>query len=493
MSRQAPIAAPGTPAGEPPPSHAPPSGAPTACEPLAPDILPGQGAEPDPSPTPGADLGPAPRAVPDPAAPPGPLTRHARLFDAAAARGVPLAAILTVAGVAVGVYVLAQAVYRLREVILLVAVAGFVALLLNPIVAALQRIGRFGLHRRGVAVALVTVGALVVFAGLATVFGYPLVDGVTHVASHVTTYVSQAQRGKGWIGRLVRRYHIERFVHREAPKLEAYAKDLAKPALSLGEGAATLVVALVVIFMLVVLMLLDGSKVRRGVLQLVPARHREEVLRVAHEVNRSVTGYMLGDLVTSVIAGVVVFVTMSILGLPQAPLWGLWVALVDFLPMIGGALAGIPVVLFALVAGGLADGIVLGIVFIVYTQVENHVLNPLVMSKTVRISPLLVLLAILVGAELGDLVGGVLGGFVGTLLAIPSAGAIQVIVREVWRHTSPGGPSTSSLAGGPGPTPGPAAAAGTGGVQGPVVDVNPGPVVVEGDGVGAGGASSSFT
>lgn len=356
-----------------------------------------------------------------------------------------MAAILTVAGVALGAYVLAQAVYRLREVILLVAVAGFVALVLNPMVVGLQRVGRFGLHRRGVAVGLVTVGALLAFAGLATVFGYPLVDGVTHLASHVTQYVGEAQRGKGWIGRLVRRYHIERFVHREAPKIEGYAKDLAKPALALGEGAATLLVALVVIFMLVVLMLLDGSKVRRGVLQLVPARHRDEVLRVAHEVNRSVTGYMVGDLLTSVIAGVVVFVTMTVLGLPQAALWGLWVALVDFLPMIGGALAGIPAVLFALVAGGLVDGIVLAVVFVVYTQVENHVLNPVVMSRTVRISPLLVLLAILVGAELGDLVGGVLGGFVGTLLAIPCAGAIQVVVREVWRHTSPGELSKSPV------------------------------------------------
>ncbi len=76
-------------------------------------------------------------------------------------------------------------------------------------------------------------------------------------------------------------------------------------------------------------------------------------------------------------------------------------------------------------------------VFLIYTQVENHVLNPVIMSRTVRINPLLVLVAILVGATLGSWVGGFFGGFVAALLAIPAAGAIQVIIREVWAATAP--------------------------------------------------------
>jgi predicted PurR-regulated permease PerM len=158
--------------------------------------------------------------------------------------------------------------------------------------------------------------------------------------------------------------------------------------------------------------------------------------RVAHEVNRSVTGYMLGNVLTSVIAGLVVFVTLVVVGVPFPFLWALWVALVDFLPMIGGALAGIPTVLFA-AAHSLSAGIVTLVVFLVYTQVENHVLNPVVMSRTVRVNPLLVLLSILIGAEIGSWIGGIFGAFVGALLAIPAAGAIQVVVREVWQDTDP--------------------------------------------------------
>jgi predicted PurR-regulated permease PerM len=145
---------------------------------------------------------------------------------------------------------------------------------------------------------------------------------------------------------------------------------------------------------------------------------------------------VFGDLLTSMIAGVVVFVTLAVLGLPFPLLWALWVALVDFLPMVGGALAGIPTVLFAL-AHSLTDGIVMAVAFVAYQQLENHVLNPLIMGRTVKINPLVVLLSVLVGTSLGDWVGGIFGAFVAALLSIPAAAALQVVVREIWRATEP--------------------------------------------------------
>ena len=145
---------------------------------------------------------------------------------------------------------------------------------------------------------------------------------------------------------------------------------------------------------------------------------------------------MLGNVLTSVIAGLVVFVTLVVVGVPFPFLWALWVALVDFLPMIGGALAGIPTVLFA-AAHSLSAGIITLVVFLVYTQIENHELNPVAMSRTVRVNPLLVLLSILFGGEIGSWIGGIFGAFVGALLAIPAAGAIQVVVREIVQDTDP--------------------------------------------------------
>ena len=364
---------------------------------------------------------------------PPPVTRRARLWEWADERHVPLQAILITVAVVVLTLAAGKIVYKLRDVLLLMAVAGFIALLLNPLVVLLQRVG---IVRRGYAVAIVTVFAVLAFGGLAYAFGAPLANGLTHLISKLPSYVTSAEHGTGYIGHLVRKYHVQHWVQQNLPKLQSYAKNLSKPALKVGAGAFTVGFDMFVVFILVLLFLLEGPKLRAGVFYLIAPQRAARLTRIAGEVTRSVTGFMLGNFITSVIAGIVVFVTLTILGVPYALLWALWVALLDFLPMVGGALAGIPTGLFAL-AHSLSAAIIFAVVFLTYTQVENHILNPIVMSRTVRINPLLVLIAILVGANIGDLVGGFFGGFVGTLLAIPIAGSIQVIVREVWHSSAP--------------------------------------------------------
>ena len=366
--------------------------------------------------------------------------RLARLWAAADRRGVPLRTIIVACVVVAFFYLSGKLIYRLRDVVLLLLVAGFVALILNPLVLVLQR---YVVRRRGFAVTLVTVVALLVFLGLAVAFGYPLVNAITNLAHELPSYVASAQSGRGWLGHLVQRYHVQQWVTQNAPKLVTFGQDLSKPALAFGKGAASLLIELTTIFILVLLLLLEGPRLRRGVLGLMAPPQAAHVTRVSAEVNRAVVGYMLGNLLTSVTCGVVVFVTLFTLGVPYPQLWALWVALVDFLPMIGGALAGIPTVLFA-AAHSLTAGIVTLIVFLVYTQFENHVLNPIVMSKTVRISPLLVLIAVLVSASIGSWVGGLFGGFVAALLSIPAAGALQVIVLELWHLSGPSAPGDAA-------------------------------------------------
>ncbi len=360
-------------------------------------------------------------------------TRRGRLRAAAAARGVPLATIITAVGVVAAAYLAGKLLYRLRDVFLMMAVAGFVALILNPLVLYLQR---HWIPRRGWAVAVVTIWAALVFTGLVLAFGYPLVHGLTHLSQRLPTYVQDAEHGHGWIGHLVRRFHLTAWAQRNAPKLRTLGTSLAKPALTFGKGAVSLVVTLGTIAVLVLLLLLEGPKMRGGVLGLMSPARATRYARIAHEINQSVTGYMVGNLLTSVIAGVVVFVTLTVLRIPFPLLWALWVGLVDFLPMVGGALAGIPTVLFAL-AHSLTAGIVTAAVFIAYQQVENHVLNPMIMSRTVKVNPLLILVSVLVGASIGSWVGGLFGSFVAALISIPAAGALQVIARELWHVTAP--------------------------------------------------------
>src|SRR5271157_4784452 len=237
-----------------------------------------------------------------------PRGRLARLFEAADRRHVPLRTILVTVGVVVATYLAGKLMYLLRDIVLLMLVAGFTAMLLSPAVA----------------------------------FGVPLVNGITHLADRMPSYIASAQHGRGWIGHLVTKYHIQGWVQRNTPKLVGYAQSFSKPALAVGKGAVFLIIELFTLFVLVLLLLLEGPKMWSWTLgQMTPGR-RATVTRIARDVSQKVTGYMFGDLLTSLIAGIVVFVTLLVLGVPFPLLWGLWVALVDFLPMVGGAVAGIP-------------------------------------------------------------------------------------------------------------------------------------------------------
>jgi predicted PurR-regulated permease PerM len=389
--------------------------------------------EPQPLNAPGpADAVPADAAPAGPAT--GPPTRVERVRARAAARGVPLAAILVTVGVVVLTYLAGQLAYRLRDVILLMVVGGFLALILNPFVVFVQR----WVPRRGLAVTIVTVWALLIFVGLVVAFGYPLANGLTHLSHKLPVYVQDASQGHGWIGHLVRRFHLTAWVDRNASNLATLGGKLAKPALTFGKGAVSVLATLATVAALVLLLLLEGPLMRRTVLGALSPARAERYARVGREINQSVTGYVLGDLLTSVIAGVVVFVALICVGVPFPLLWALWVALVDFLPVIGGALAGIPTVLFA-TAHSLTAGIVTAAVFVGYQQLENHVLNPVVMSRTVKVNPLLVFVSILIGSSIGAWFGGLFGGFVAALLSIPCAAALQIVVREIWQATAPGG------------------------------------------------------
>ncbi|MDE3092717.1 MAG: AI-2E family transporter [Acidobacteriota bacterium] len=374
----------------------------------------------------------APSDRPD-GTPASPDTRRARLIQRAARNNVPLNTILTTIAVIVAVYFASKLLYRLRDLVMLLVVGGFIALILNPAVIRLQKIG---VRRRGIAVLIVSVASAVVFLLLALAFGYPLVNGLTHLANNLPTYVNNAEHGKGWIGHLIARYHITTWVDANSAKIVSFARGLSKPALALGKGAISMLMTLLTLFIFVILLLLNGPKIRNIILiSLAPerARRAEEIGAL---ISRAALGYVVGNLVMSLAAGVVVFVTLWLTGVPFALLFALWVVLVDFLPQVGGALAGIPTVLFAFVQSTSA-GVVTLIVFVVYTLVQNHVLYPIVMSRAIKLNALLVFLAILIGAQMGDWVGGTFGGLVGVILAIPMAAALHVIVSQWWESSRP--------------------------------------------------------
>jgi predicted PurR-regulated permease PerM len=221
----------------------------------------------------------------------------------------------------------------------------------------------------------------------------------------------------------VQRFDIDEYIERNQAEWQESLRNAGAPALSVARSVASGVFAAVTILVLTFLMVLQAPKLTRSALIAIGDRHRERVRMVAADCAKAVTGYMAGNLAISVIAGLSTFVFLTVIGVPFAGVLGLWVAFADLIPLVGATLGAIPTVGVAFLSSP-GRGIAALIFYVVYQQLENHILQPTIMSRTVDINPLAVLVSVLAGVELF--------GLVGALLAIPAAGILQVIVRNLY-------------------------------------------------------------
>ena len=191
-------------------------------------------------------------------------------------------------------------------------------------------------------------------------------------------------------------------------------------ALAITKGIITAIVAIVTIMFMTVFMLLEGPSWIERLYALLPEGSRDRWRDVGDQIYRTVGGYVTGNLFISLIAGITSTLVLLALGVPYAVALGLLVAILDLIPLAGATIAAIIVCSIGFLQS-LLVGIVLIVFFVVYQQIENHLLQPLVYSRTVRLSPLAILISVLVGAEIA--------GVLGALAAIPVAGTIQVLLR----------------------------------------------------------------
>ena len=331
-------------------------------------------------------------------------------------------AILTVIGVVLAAAIVLQVLWVTRSVIIWVLIAVFLAMALNPAVELL--VGR-GV-RRGPAVGIVFVGAILVIVGIAATFVPTLVREVNDLADAIPGYIDDLTSGRGKLGFLERDYQIVEKA-RDAIKKSGVGGvlGLSNTALSLTKSILNAVIAVVTIAFLTLFMLLEGPTWVERIYGLISEQAQPRWRKVGGDIYRTVGGYVTGNLAISLIAGVVSTAVLLVLGVPYAVALGLIVALLDLIPLAGATLAAIIVSAVGFLHSTTA-GIVLVIFFILYQQLENHVLQPLVYGRTVRLSPLIVLVAVLMGAQLA--------GVIGALGAIPVAGSIQVVVVDWLEH-----------------------------------------------------------
>jgi predicted PurR-regulated permease PerM len=348
--------------------------------------------------------------------------------------------VLTVLMLGAGAGVVLWTVWLARSVLVWTLIALFLAMALNPAVEWLQE---RGVKRRGVAVAIVYVVALLLIVGIGATFVPTVVREVNDFVNAVPGYLHDLTKGKGRFGFLETKYHIVERVREAIKKSGASGVfGLSSTALTITKSVINIVVATLTIAFLTLFMLLEGPAWVERFFGLFPARSQPRWRKVGSEIYRTVGGYVTGNLAISVIAGVASTIVLLILGVDYAVALGLVVGILDLIPLAGATIAAILVSTIAFLHSVTA-GIVVVVFFLVYQQVENHVLQPLVYGRTVKLSPLAVLISVLIGAELA--------GIIGALGAIPIAGAIQVLIvdRVEHRRARLGELETGAVAAGP--------------------------------------------
>jgi len=299
---------------------------------------------------------------------------------------------------------------QMREVFVWFLAAAFLAVALNPLVERLEpRVGR----RTAATVVVLAAAAALVAVVAALVL--PFVTQVDRLSTAVPEAISEA-RQDSTVQRLDHRFHIAEHARQHLDSLPDVVFGAAGTVL----GGA---VAVSTIFFLTLFLLYELPGITRVALGQIPPHRRPRVVAAATHMNRTVGGYVAGNLVISVICGAVTTLALYLFDVPYSLAFGVFMAVFDIIPLVGATIGSFVVIAAAFIFVDTTAGIAMFVIVMVYQQVENHVLQPLIYGRTVQIPSLIVLIAVLCG-------GAVLG-LVGALLAIPIAGTIHAVASEL--------------------------------------------------------------
>ncbi|MEZ5120393.1 MAG: AI-2E family transporter [Solirubrobacterales bacterium] len=318
------------------------------------------------------------------------------------------------------VYVL----WLIRDVVLLLVLAIFVAVALSAPTTFVQRVTRLP---RAASILLVYVALIGVIALVGTIVVPPLVDQITDLVRKVPSYVHRledSQTIRDWDAQ----YGLLDKLETQAGKLPSILKDAAGELESITVGAIERLVELIAVLAIAFLLLLDAPRLANLVYVRIGPAREARARRLIAQASGAITGYVAGAFAVATLAGIVAFVAMTLLGIPFAIPLAVQMAFFALIPLVGSAIGAFFITLVALFEGP-GTAIAFVAFFVVYQQLETHVLGPFVYRRTVAMRPVLVIVSVLVGAALL--------GILGALLAIPAAATIQILLQEWWRARHP--------------------------------------------------------
>lgn len=319
--------------------------------------------------------------------------------------------------------ILLMVAFLVRRELAWIGAAFFLAVALNPAVSFFAK--RFPHRSRGLATSAVFLMIVAIIGFLAYSLVPPLVTQSEGLIKTAPAYVQQAEQSNTGVGRLSSKYHLVGRLRDEEAKVFNHAGGAGSSVLNVLRSAFSGLIAIFTVLAVTLFMLLEGPGWIARFWELQPPTRRKRYQSLAQAMYGAMTGYVTGNLLTSLLATALVALLLAILGVPYAIPLGLVVGLLDLLPLIGATLAAVIVVVVALFKSVTA-GVIMIVFFLIYQQLENHIVQPLVYGRTVQISPLIVTISIIIGAALA----GILGAFV----AIPIAASVKILIDDYIKH-----------------------------------------------------------
>src|SRR3954462_13809226 len=323
--------------------------------------------------------------------------------------------------IAIAIFAALYFLYLIRNVLGMLFIAVFLAVALAPIVELLvaRKI------KRSLAILLTYVMLLGLVFGLGLLVVPPIVSGVNDFTGNVPGYVKDLRNSKTF-RKYDDKYKITPKLEQQATKLPTHLSDAASGLRNVTVGVFGTIVQLVTILVMAFFLLLDGRRILAFLFRELGPERGARMEAISEDVYRAVGGYVAGNLLISVVAGLLSYIMMRILGIPFAGPLAVLVGLFDLNPLVGSTIAGAVVGVVAAVVGFPGKLIAWVIFLILYQQFENNLIQPVVYRRTVAIHPLIVIVAVLIG--------GSLLGVLGALLAIPIAATVQIVVKEWWQY-----------------------------------------------------------
>ncbi len=327
--------------------------------------------------------------------------------------------------------------FRIGHILTLIFAAFFLALALNPVVSWTTR--RLKIDSRARATAAAYAMVITVLIALFALVTPPLISQTRDFINEVPKLVDDFQKQDSGLARTAKRYNLDEKISTSARDFAKNYGNFGSTILDTGKRVATIIAESVAVIVMAFMMLVEGPYWMALIWGFVPKKDRAHVKGLAHEMYKGVSGFVNGQVIISLVAGMFTFIALTIashilgVSVNAAALAGI-VAVFGLIPLFGNPISSTIVLLFCLLSS-VHLAIIMAIYFVVYYFVENHTFQPYIQSRLNKLTALSVFVSALLGIGLA--------GFMGAIVAIPAASATKVLVEDYFKRSSGSNPPST--------------------------------------------------